>query len=92
MSGWRRRRCFRSSSAIGRAEASVGVPLGFDWGTAAAMLGLGVRVISVLQAGIAGTDCMTGLRAWRHGRGTGVRGQVLGCRHGHETHTEMATE
>lgn len=65
---------------------------GFGRGAAAAMLGLGVRVISVLQTRIPGTDGVAGLRTWRHGGGTRVRGQVLGGRHGHETHPEVAAE
>lgn len=56
------------------------------------MLGLGVRVISVLQTRISGADSVAGLRAGRHGGGTRVRRQVLGRRHGHETHPEVPAE
>lgn len=66
--------------------------LGFGWGAAATMLGLSVRVISVLEAGIPCADSVAGLRTWRHGRGTRVRRQVLGGGHRHETHAEVPSE
>lgn len=65
---------------------------GFGRGTAAAVLRLGVGVVPVLQTRVPGADGVAGLRAWRHGRGTGVRGKVLGRRHGHETHPEVPAE
>lgn len=93
MGGRRRRRLGKSSAISGRgAEASAGVTFGFGRWAAAAVLRLGVGVISVLQTRIPGTDGVAGLRAWRHGGGTRVRGQVLGGRHGHETHPEVPTE
>lgn len=93
MSGWKRW-CFYSSSVVSRwgAEASAGVTFGFGWGAAATMLGLAVRVISVLQTCIPSTNGMAGLWAWRHGRGTRVRRQVLGGWHGHETHPEVSAK
>lgn len=89
-----KRRSLRKSSALSRrgAEASAGVTFRLGWGTAATVLGLGVRVISVLQIRIPGTNGVAGLRSWRHGGGTRVRRQVLGGWHGHETHPEVTAE
>ena len=93
VSGRRRWRLGNPSAVSGRgAEASAGVTFGFGRGAAAAMLGLSVRVISILQTRIPSTDSVAGLRARRHGGGTRVRGQVLGGRHGHETHPEVTAE
>jgi len=68
------------------------VAFGFGRWAAATVLGLGVRVISVFQTRVPGTDRMARLRARRHSGGTRVRGQVLGGRHGHETHPEVPAE
>lgn len=70
-----KRRCLSKSSALSRrgAEASAGVTFRLGWGTTATVLGLGVRVISVLQIWIPSTNGVAGLRSWRHGGGTRVR-------------------